>query len=562
MRRKRGSLADELASLMDTRPADPMVEDEAMDDDYDDAHATLLAPADLTLAPTSSARMRGMALDLSSLSRKYVGHMTSRANIEEHDSYDDDSHENHGEVEENDEDLTSHEVEDSEEINEGMDEGGEEDEVDNEYANDTSFNDDNHDDNHQDLDDMVGDMLYAQWSAAQEQESGLLAQLKRSQVDEVCVAQQARRERLAFLQLLQLRMQLQPALEAAAQWPAAADVAAASDGNNKDANLWGSSAELRCAATAACDEAVALLRDLCAVREALSRDLLSDANFNRSNDVAGNDGDRGTGAPKSNLSARALAALSSDESVWWGILEVSQRPVWAWVEHVVDNFGIGETGGSGGVAAKFRAVRQGALTQASHLLAQLPFGSDARDAACHQSSARVLGGNTAALVQRGSSGAYGSTDKDMDGANGSVRHTAAEVYEDSAFYHALLKELLEDGGSGSVVGGASVPKLKHVKRPTNNRVSKGRRLSFKVQPKLQNFMFPEITERPVVLAELFASVFGQRIGDGTAAAKEHAPTPRPLAVATSANMRTREPLSEPVVNAAILFGCRSVPAVT
>ena len=57
-------------------------------------------------------------------------------------------------------------------------------------------------------------------------------------------------------------------------------------------------------------------------------------------------------------------------------------------------------------------------------------------------------------------------------------------------------------------------KLKRVKRPTDNRMSKGRRLSYEVQPKLQNYMFPEIPERPVVLAELFASVFGQRTAAG------------------------------------------------
>ena len=40
-------------------------------------------------------------------------------------------------------------------------------------------------------------------------------------------------------------------------------------------------------------------------------------------------------------------------------------------------------------------------------------------------------------------------------------------------------------------------------------------------PKLQNFMFPEIPERPIVLSELFGSVFGARIapdGGATAAA--------------------------------------------
>ena len=41
-----------------------------------------------------------------------------------------------------------------------------------------------------------------------------------------------------------------------------------------------------------------------------------------------------------------------------------------------------------------------------------------------------------------------------------------------------------------------------------------------MQPKLMNFMFPEIPERPVVLAELFAAVFGQRTGSTTAAAAQ------------------------------------------
>ena len=103
----------------------------------------------------------------------------------------------------------------------------------------------------------------------------------------------------------------------------------------------------------------------------------------------------------------------------------------------------------------------------------------------------------------------------------------AEVYDDGAFYHSLLKELLDDGGnngsSSAAANGAvnGLPKLKRVKKPTNNRQSKGRRLSYEVQPKLMNFMFPEIPERPVVLAELFAAVFGQRTGSTTAAAAQY-----------------------------------------
>lgn len=73
------------------------------------------------------------------------------------------------------------------------------------------------------------------------------------------------------------------------------------------------------------------------------------------------------------------------------------------------------------------------------------------------------------------------------------------------------QELLDGSGGGNTPSGA--PRLKHTKRPTDNRQSKGRRLSHEVQAKLLNFMFPEIPERPVILSELFASVFGQRVAD-------------------------------------------------
>ena len=40
-------------------------------------------------------------------------------------------------------------------------------------------------------------------------------------------------------------------------------------------------------------------------------------------------------------------------------------------------------------------------------------------------------------------------------------------------------------------------------------MSKGRKLSYEVQKPLQNFMFPVLPERPVILTELFSSVFGK-----------------------------------------------------
>ena len=50
-----------------------------------------------------------------------------------------------------------------------------------------------------------------------------------------------------------------------------------------------------------------------------------------------------------------------------------------------------------------------------------------------------------------------------------------------------------------------------------------------VQPKLQHFMFPNIPERPVILTELFASVFGRSVhaaaSGGDAARDDEATAP-------------------------------------
>ena len=145
----------------------------------------------------------------------------------------------------------------------------------------------------------------------------------------------------------------------------------------------------------------------------------------------------------------------------------------------------------------------------SHLLAQLPAGSEARAQRCHRANARVLGMGAAAPAPAAAAAA------DDDDGDGDGEEVEGELYDDADFYHSLLKELLDDGGGALAASGA--PKLKHRKKKTDNRRSKGRRLSYEPMPKLQNFMFPEIPERPIVLSELFGSVFGARIApDGGA----------------------------------------------
>ena len=150
---------------------------------------------------------------------------------------------------------------------------------------------------------------------------------------------------------------------------------------------------------------------------------------------------------------------------------------------------------------------------------------------------------------------------------GGVAGAVGEVYDDAPFYHSLLRSLLEEGGAA--LAAAAAPKLKRTKRKAESRQSKGRRLSYEVQPRdgretaerpptdgqqmgerpprdprhalcspllasaqpspplsptsppplasppqvqppLQNFMFPVVPERPVILGELFSSVFGRR----------------------------------------------------
>ena len=83
----------------------------------------------------------------------------------------------------------------------------------------------------------------------------------------------------------------------------------------------------------------------------------------------------------------------------------------------------------------------------------------------------------------------GSDGEDGEGEEGEGAEAYGEVYEDSDLYHALLKDLLDDGNAGALPA-SGVPKLKHRKRKTDNRQSKGRKLSYDVMPKLQNFMFP------------------------------------------------------------------------
>ncbi|KAJ4376382.1 rRNA-processing protein bfr2 [Neocucurbitaria cava] len=102
------------------------------------------------------------------------------------------------------------------------------------------------------------------------------------------------------------------------------------------------------------------------------------------------------------------------------------------------------------------------------------------------------------------------------------------IYDDADFYGLLLKELLEQrsadlnatNGTAEFVVQApwQVAREAKTKKVVDTKASKGRRLRYTVQEKLQNFMAPE--ERGEwgdrQRDDLFSSLFGQRLGLGEA----------------------------------------------
>jgi len=93
-----------------------------------------------------------------------------------------------------------------------------------------------------------------------------------------------------------------------------------------------------------------------------------------------------------------------------------------------------------------------------------------------------------------------------------------EIYDDADFYGLMLKELLEqrsasDGAAEFVVQAPwQVAREAKTRKVVDTKASKGRRLRYTVQEKLQNFMAPEDRGmwREQQRDELFGGLFGQR----------------------------------------------------
>lgn len=98
----------------------------------------------------------------------------------------------------------------------------------------------------------------------------------------------------------------------------------------------------------------------------------------------------------------------------------------------------------------------------------------------------------------------------------------SDVYDDTDFYQILLKDLVdknmaESDVATSALGGIkwTVSKQKVKKPDLDTKASKGRKLRYHVQEKIQNFMAPEpqATWNDDQIDDLFSGLFGQQIMD-------------------------------------------------
>jgi protein AATF/BFR2 len=110
-------------------------------------------------------------------------------------------------------------------------------------------------------------------------------------------------------------------------------------------------------------------------------------------------------------------------------------------------------------------------------------------------------------------------------SSGKAAQPDPAIYDDADFYGLMLKELLEQRSADLNANGTAefvvqapwqVAREAKTKKVVDTKASKGRRLRYTVQEKLQNFMAPE--ERGEwgdrQRDELFSSLFGQRLGLG------------------------------------------------
>ncbi|KIK96501.1 hypothetical protein PAXRUDRAFT_10787 [Paxillus rubicundulus Ve08.2h10] len=89
-----------------------------------------------------------------------------------------------------------------------------------------------------------------------------------------------------------------------------------------------------------------------------------------------------------------------------------------------------------------------------------------------------------------------------------------EIFDDTDFYHRLLRDVIDSRGNGSSGNDdwVAMQKQKKAKKKVDTKASKGRKLRYEVHEKIQNFMVPVAVQgswHEEQIDELFASLLGK-----------------------------------------------------
>ncbi|KAI9461447.1 apoptosis-antagonizing transcription factor [Boletus coccyginus] len=114
-------------------------------------------------------------------------------------------------------------------------------------------------------------------------------------------------------------------------------------------------------------------------------------------------------------------------------------------------------------------------------------------------------------IYRGKGSRLGVSTMDEDRTGG---REDPEVFDDTDFYHQLLRDVIDARGNGTGGNGdwMAVQKEKRAKKKVDTKASKGRKLRYEVHEKIQNFMVPVLTQgrwHEEQIDELFASLLGK-----------------------------------------------------
>ncbi|KAK9446679.1 apoptosis-antagonizing transcription factor [Limtongia smithiae] len=176
-----------------------------------------------------------------------------------------------------------------------------------------------------------------------------------------------------------------------------------------------------------------------------------------------------------------------------------------WSQRVQSSDGLGALVSSA-AAKKFSVLNQSVRTQVVESL---------RDMERLVARTRVNRAAAAGLGTEGKNEVVRVHDSDMD--------SRSFIFDDTDFYQVLLKDLVDKNmaDSDTISGGVkwTVSKPKTHRADVDTKASKGRKLRYHVQEKVQNFMppVPSNTWSDEQIDDLFMGLFGQKIMDVVAA---------------------------------------------